>query len=249
MRAILTYHSIDVTGSPISVDPETFRRQVRWLAGSGVRVVGVEELLRLPPEAEALALTFDDGFANFARLAWPLLRDHGMPATLFVATDFVGGSNSWSVSRGLAVPRLPLLDWPELGRLAEEGVTLGSHSRSHPDLRALPAAALREEVDGSARKLEAETGRAPAGFAYPYGHYDPATVEAVRRHYRWACTVELRMLGARENPWLSPRLDAYYLRSPGRLEAWGTWRFRRHLWLRAGARRVRNTLSEIAGPR
>ncbi len=249
MRAILTYHSIDASGSAISVDPETFRRHVRWLAGSGVHVVAVEELLRLPPEAEALALTFDDAFANFAQLAWPLLRDHGMPVTLFVATEYVGGSNSWSASRRLAVPRLPLLDWQTLGRLAEEGVALGSHSRTHPDLRGLPAAALREEVEGSARGLEAKTGRAPTGFAYPYGYYDAAAVEAVRGRYMWACTVELRMLGTQENPWLTPRLDAYYLRSPGRLEAWGTQRFRRQLWLRASARRVRNTLSEIAGPR
>ncbi|HEV2132003.1 MAG TPA: polysaccharide deacetylase family protein [Longimicrobiaceae bacterium] len=249
MRAILTYHSIDASGSAISVHLETFRSHVRWLAGSGVRVVPVEELLRLPPEAEALALTFDDGFANFAQLAWPLLRDHGMPVTLFVATDFVGGSNSWSVSRRIAVPRLPLLDWEELGRLVEEGVALGSHSRTHPDMRGLSAAALREEVEGSASRLEAKTGRAPTGFAYPFGYYDAAAVEAVRGCYAWACTVELRMLRTRENPWLTPRLDAYYLRSPGRLEAWGTRRLRRHLWLRAGARRVRNTLSVIAGRR
>lgn len=249
MRAILTYHSIDASGSAISVDPETFRRHVQWLAGSGVRVVTVEELLRFPPEAEALALTFDDAFANFAQLAWPLLRDHGMPATLFVPTDHIGASNSWSVSRGLAVPRLPLVDWQTLGHLAEEGVTLGSHSRTHPDLRGLPAAALLEEVEGSARRLEARTGRVPAGFAYPYGYYDATAVEEVRGRYAWACTVELRMLGAQDNPWLTPRLDAYYFRSPGRLEAWGTRRFRQQLWLRASARRVRNTLSEIAGPR
>lgn len=249
MRAILTYHSIDSSGSPISMDEESFRRHVRWLAASGVQVTTPEELLRLPASTEAVALTFDDGFTNFAEIAWPLLRAHGLPVTLFVVTDFVGRSNDWWHSLRLRIPHLPLLDWPALARLAEEGVMLGSHTRSHPDLTRLPPLALAEEVGGAAERIEVETGRAPAGFAYPYGLLDPTARAAVCEVYRWACTTELRVLAPREDPWLLPRVDAYYLRSPGQLEAWGTRRFRRYLWLRAGARRVRSTFRAIAGAR
>ena len=84
MRAILTYHSVDESGSPISIAPAAFRRHVAWLAAHGPRVVSVDELLRLPPTAAAVALTFDDAFVNFADLAWPLLREHRLPATVFV---------------------------------------------------------------------------------------------------------------------------------------------------------------------
>lgn len=249
MRAMLTYHSIDPSGSPISVAERTFRRQVEWLVGSGLRVTTVEELLRLPPTEEAVALTFDDAFASFGEIAWPLLRALGLPVTLFVPTEHTGGSNAWWQPPGISVPQLPLLGWEALGRLAEEGVTLGSHSRTHPDLRGLPVAALAEEIEGSARRLEAETGRRPAGFAYPYGYFDADVRRVVRQVYRWAVTTELRSLGASEDPWLLPRLDAYYFRSPGQLEVWGTRRFQRRLWLRAGARRVRDSLRTLARPR
>ena len=65
MRAILTYHSIDPSGSPISVSPAAFRRHIEWLASGRVRVVRLEELMRLPAGEDAVALTFDDGFAKF----------------------------------------------------------------------------------------------------------------------------------------------------------------------------------------
>src|SRR5581483_6893264 len=80
MRAILTYHSIDESGSVISVGRETFAAQAAWLASGRVRVTTVDELLALPPDADAVALTFDDGFQNFADTAVPVLERHGLRA-------------------------------------------------------------------------------------------------------------------------------------------------------------------------
>src|SRR5690606_36506277 len=95
MKAILTYHSVDPSGSPISIDRDAFRAHVRWLASGPIRVVDLDVLIALPPETDAVSLTFDDGFENFASTAWPLLLDHGLPVTLFVVTGFVGRSNTW----------------------------------------------------------------------------------------------------------------------------------------------------------
>jgi peptidoglycan/xylan/chitin deacetylase (PgdA/CDA1 family) len=72
MRAILTYHSIDDSGSPISVAPEEFRAHVRWLGSGAVRVVPLAKLVTLPPDDDAVALTFDDAFENFSTIAAPL---------------------------------------------------------------------------------------------------------------------------------------------------------------------------------
>ena len=49
MKAILTYHSVDDSGSAVSVSPDAFRRHVRWLASERVRVVTVPQLPALPP--------------------------------------------------------------------------------------------------------------------------------------------------------------------------------------------------------
>ena len=243
MRAILTYHSIDPSGSPVSIDATAFRRQVRWLVSGRVRVVPLSELLRLPPEAEALALTFDDGFENFARIAAPLLREYALPATLFVVAGCAGGTNAWGGHSDPRVPTLPLLDWPALARLAERGISLGAHTMTHPHLTGLDPSRLEDEVAESGRRIEAETGRRPAAFAYPYGAVNETVLTVVARHYEWACTTELRALGAAETPALLPRLDMFYLRDPGRLEAWGTTRFLGRLWLRSRARRLRQALA------
>jgi peptidoglycan/xylan/chitin deacetylase (PgdA/CDA1 family) len=245
MRAILTYHSIDDSGSPISVDRAAFREHVAFLASGAVRVTDIAGVLAQPEDAQAVALTFDDAFANFATEAWPLLRDRGLPAMLFVVSGHAGGTNAWGGREQAGIPTLPLLDWDDLGRLAEEGVTLGAHSRTHPDLRGTDDAALADEVAGSADVIAARTGRRPEAFAYPYGAQDTRVASAAAAAYRFACTTDLRLLARDEEALLLPRLDAYYLRGPGRLARWGTPALTGYLRLRAATRALR---AAVRGP-
>ena len=245
MKAILTYHSLDDSGSPISVRPETFAGHLKWLASGAVRVTTLEELHGLPADTDAVAITFDDGFASVGAVAAPLLAQHGLPATVFVVTDHVGGTNAWRGSAQPGIPTLPLLDWHELARLAEQGFTLGSHGRTHARLAGASGVRLADEVAGSAERLCAETGRIPRAFAYPYGSVDAAARLAVGGGYALACTTELRVLREGDDSHLLPRLDMYYFRAPGSLERWGTAKFRRRLWLRAQARRVRRQLAVL----
>lgn len=243
MKAILTYHSIDSSGSVISVSPETFDRQVRWLASSDVAVVSVPDLLRLPRDRDAVAITFDDAYTNFQVEAWPRLQGAGLTATLFVPTAFVGRSNGWPELPGGSMPRLPILDWPALARLREDGVILGAHTRTHPDLRALDPAAVADEIQGSFDDLLRETGQPADAFAYPYGFWSPRVAAAVRSACGCACTTELRPVEEGEDAHLLPRLDTFYLDGPARIENFGTWTFREYLRLRLHlrtlARRVR----------
>lgn len=243
MNAILTWHSIDASGSVISIDPATFRRQVEWIAGSGLRVVDVRALSRQTSADHAVALTFDDAFENFATLAWPVLRDHGLGATLFVATDHAGATNAWDGGGHTGIPRLPLLGWDTLSRLAEDGVELGAHSASHRDLRRVGAVDLEREIREPADRIAAETGQRAGVFAYPYGAHDDRVVAAVRSYYAAACTTELRPVEGDEEPHRLPRIDAYYLRRPGRLEGWADGSLGRQLRYRDRLRRVRSLVS------
>jgi peptidoglycan/xylan/chitin deacetylase (PgdA/CDA1 family) len=238
MRAILTYHSIDASSSPISLDLQAFRRHVEWLASGQVMVTGVRELLTVPPEVDAVALTFDDGFANFASVAWPLLEEHGLPVTLFVVTDRVGDVNRWDHGRHQVIPSLPLADWDTLGRLATAGVEIGSHGRTHVHLNRVDAAQLENEIAGSASLIEREIGIRPTLFSYPYGRPSHDCLPIVRAHYRGAVTAKLRPLDEDDSPFLLPRIDTWYLRGSGALERWGTGAFRRRLWVRRQARKV-----------
>jgi len=239
MKAILTYHSIDGSGSVISIDAATFRRHVEWLAGSGIEVVALDRVLQGNPAGDVVAITFDDGFASFATEAWPLLLEHGMAVTLFVATDHAGDRNAWEDPKRSGIPRMPLLDWSAIGELAEAGVEIGSHSRTHPDLRRLGDDRLADEVTASADRIAAETGRRPTSFAYPYGRLDDRVRAAVAGSYRTGVTTELRWVLPDDDPHRLPRLDSYYFRRPGRIEQFGTPSLERYLAVRRGLRAAR----------
>lgn len=239
MRAILTYHSIDESGSPISVGREAFRAHVRWLASGAVRVLPLTEVMHAPDEGDAVAITFDDGFGNFADEAAPVLRDASLPSTVFVVPEHVGGTNDWGGHPTPGIPSLPLMDWKSLGALPDAGVSLGAHTRRHRDLTRVRGAALEDEVAGCVERMVAELGQRPTTFAYPYGAVDPAVATVARDVFAFACTTELRVLRHDEDRALLPRLDMFYFRDPGQLESWGRAAFRRRLWLRAQGRRVR----------
>ncbi|MES2304441.1 MAG: polysaccharide deacetylase family protein [Gemmatimonadota bacterium] len=242
MRAILTYHAIDRSGSVISVSPEAFASHVAWLASGRVRVVSIAELLALPEDCDAVALTFDDALASVASEAAPLLADAGLHGTVFVVTDHVGGDNRW---RGVTDPGIPVaavLDWDALGRLVESGWSAGSHTRTHPHLPECSDAALADELDGSAEAIAAGLGVTPDIFAYPYGDSDPRSTAAVATRYAAACTTDYLPFDATPDPAMIPRLDAWYFRDGSAFRDWGSRRFRRGIAWRHALRRVRRMI-------
>lgn len=258
MQGVMTYHSVDDSGSVISLAPAQFRRHVEWLARSAVSVRPLAEMVSTtgantsavvvnPSTRNAIALTFDDGFANFADVALPLLRAHAMPATVFVVTDHVGGDNRWGGRASANIPVLPLMDWDALGTLAEYGVEIGAHTRSHPHLPTRSDAQLQDELHGCAELLAQRTGRRPTSFAYPYGALDARSAQHAGAVFTVACTTELRALRPHEDRTRIPRLDAWYFREPGQLESWGSVSMLCRLALRRAGRRVRRLMVADGG--
>lgn len=239
MRAILTYHAIDRTGSVVSVTPEDFSAHVAWAASGAVQVVSVEELLTLPDTTDAVALTFDDALASVATEAAPRLAEHGLAATVFVVSEHVGGDNRWGDATSADVPTTAVLDWDALGRLAEAGWTIGSHTERHPRLSQCTEAELEQELAGSAATITRRLGTRPRTFAYPYGDMDARVRSAVGRHYRVACSTTYRPVSATSDPLDLPRLDAWYFRGGAPFRDWGTPRFRRAVAWRHTLRRAR----------
>ena len=252
MRAILMYHSVDPSGSPISLDGGCFERHVRFLAearGAGrLDVVPLAELQAGEPGRHRVAITFDDAFENFGDEAWPRLRDAGLPATVFVVSGHVGGDNRWGGREDEGIPVLPLLGWERLAALAEEGVELGCHTRSHPNLARLDPDRIADEVGGATDAIEAETGVRPRSFAYPFGRHGEAARRIAAETFERSVTTELAVVPEGADPHRLPRLDAWYYQAPGRLESFGSFGFRTHLALRAGARRLREAVRPHGEP-
>jgi peptidoglycan/xylan/chitin deacetylase (PgdA/CDA1 family) len=211
--AILTYHSLDDSGSVISVTPQMFAAQMQSLARSGKRVVKLDEVPHLLERGEsAVVITFDDGFRNFLDHAAPVLLQHNFPATVFLVTAHCGRDNGWP-TQPKDVALQPLLTWDEVKSLHAAGIQFGAHSQSHPFLTQLSPDAAEAEMADSKRTVEAALGEPVEVFAYPYGACNTPVRELARRHFRVACGVQLGYAARNSDRLELERLDMYYWRN------------------------------------
>ena len=261
---ILAYHDVYTSGpDPVAnydglrLRLALFERQMRYMA-THYEVVPLDEIRDLPAGSRhrrsLAAITFDDGYANFYRHAYPILRRFGLPATVFVVTDFlVHGRPFWwdrlramiaatqrpsvridvdgiqqfplataqdkqttltdlsprlltlppsrreALLAGLAVDldvddQTPAicgsLSADELREMARDGISVGSHGRSHDSFLHLSRDALLAELTESKRVLESVVGGPVTWLCYPHGEFSADAVEAaIRAGYRSAVTV------------------------------------------------------------
>jgi len=245
---ILTYHSLDRSGSVVSVTPEDFARHMEMLHRRGYAAVSLGELVGdwergAPPDGpKRIGLTFDDGYESVAEHAAPVLARLGFRATVFAVAGRCGGRSDWNSGHG-GLPLLPLLSARQLRELAASGVEVGSHGLQHASLETLDGAALEREVVGSKRALEDLLGAEVGVFAYPYGEAGRAARRLVRGSYRAACSTELGDSGPGDDRHWLRRIDVYYHRRPWLFRLLGTRAGAGYVRLRAAGRRLRRALA------
>ena len=138
-------------------------------------------------------LTFDDGFVDNLERVAPILRQRGLSGIFFLISECVELQKAPSFLRERKLA--PGADVSTLGaadtrRLASLGMTVGSHSITHCDFRTLPPREVLGEASASKAYLSSATGQAVECFAFPWGHYLPWQLRAVRAHYHRVFTVE-----------------------------------------------------------
>src|SRR5689334_6497898 len=201
---ILVYHSVmphhpgqTAEQRVLSVDDSVFVAQMRYLVDGGYHVVPFAALVdalegRDTLPARAVVITFDDGWENQYLHAFPILRRFGLTATFFVFTTPIGTDRK-------------LMTWEQLRALQAAGMTVGSHTRTHPILPDYHAA-LHNEVAMSRADIAQHLGRAPDFFAYPFGAWDAQSAA-------WARTAGYRAARTyRGGAWNAPS-DLYHLRA------------------------------------
>ena len=185
---VLMYHRI-VDAPPASrhgiwVTRQRFAAQLASLARRGYTTItfgdygaylaGGSALPRRP-----VILTFDDGYADNHTNAFPLLREHGMSAVVFLIGDRNVTANLWDAAQG--EPQVPLLAGDQIREMQEHGIEFGSHTLSHARLTGLGADRLAAELEGSRRAIAERTGRPVLSVCYPYGAVDAAVKDAAER--------------------------------------------------------------------
>ncbi len=246
MKAILTWHSVDNSSSVVSVTAAQLERQLDWLASGRVRVVPLASLVSDSMDGDAIALTFDDGFANFSTVAAALLRARSLAATVFVVPSRVGATKDWDTSTQVdRLPSMRLMSWDDIRSVNRDGFEIGAHSLTHACLAGLDSGTLAVEVEECIAEIEESIGKRPSAFAYPYGKYDSASVAAVSKTCSIACTTRFDLVTDTDRPFELPRLDTYYFRDNRILEEWGTSRFNAYIKLRKAGRSVKNAISFV----
>lgn len=212
---VLSYHAVSERWpAALSVTPERLETQLRLIVSRGYRGRTFSDAVHGDTGERVVAVTFDDAFRSVLDHALPILSRLGLPATVFVPTDFPdGGPMTWpgidmwlgGEHEGELLP----LSWDDLRRLAGAGWEIGSHSCSHAFLSRLGQAELERELDESRRRVEQELGRACLSLAYPYGDHDDRVVRAAAAAgYQAGCTVPRRL--TRPAPLAWPRIGVYH---------------------------------------
>jgi peptidoglycan/xylan/chitin deacetylase (PgdA/CDA1 family) len=189
---ILMYHSVvPYQEDPylVTVSPERFDQQMQWLRKRGLKGASMRDLLagrRNGGGGGLVGLTFDDGYADFADHAMPILKKHGFTATVYPIAGLLGADNSWDVKG----PRKPLMTAERVREVADAGMEIGSHGLRHVSLVSAPDDGLTVEVEESRRILREVSGQDVDGFCYPYGDMDGRVVDRVRAAgYAYACAI------------------------------------------------------------
>ncbi len=239
MRAVLMLHSIDASGSVLSMTQSELRSLVQAVRRSGHELLPLTQLLDDDSQKRAVALTFDDGMRTLVTDAAPVLRELGVPATLFLTTGYVGKDNGWPSQPPLA-PRLPIMGWDELETLKQSGWDIQAHTVTHPDLRTQSDDAALHELTEPVETIARRLGHKPSLLAYPYGYFDRRIEALTSRVYGRALSTRMALLdGDTRGPLAVPRLDTYYFRSEAVHRHFGSKRFRAYLEARALLRRAR----------
>jgi peptidoglycan/xylan/chitin deacetylase (PgdA/CDA1 family) len=179
---ILMYHYISIPPADadqyrldLSVSPELFGEHLRWLRENGYVTITLDDVVRAltagaPLPERAVVLTFDDGYEDAYTHAFPLLEAFGMTGTFFVVTEWIDA-------------RTPgYLTWDQAREMAAGGMSIQSHTRSHPDLTGdCDYDCLVYQVLGSVQTIEAEIGVRPQYFCYPSGRYNDEVLRVVKQ--------------------------------------------------------------------
>jgi peptidoglycan/xylan/chitin deacetylase (PgdA/CDA1 family)/glycosyltransferase involved in cell wall biosynthesis len=173
----------------LSLEPARFERQIAWLARHGYSTIRPDQWYAWLVEGKPLPekpilIAFDDGHADVAKYALPILQRYGLTAVVFVVTRMIGGVSEWDATRGLTAR--PLMSACQILEWRDRGFEFGSHSRTHPNLTGLTRAALEHEIEGSRYDLGKLLGDRVLSFAYPYGRFNEAVSQVVAQSYALA---------------------------------------------------------------
>lgn len=204
---VILYHHFTNQSDSLSVTPETFREHLNALLQHGYETITDEDLYRYKTDPDfklpkkPLFITIDDGYESNYTIAYPLLREKGLRATIYVITSY----------RGRTPGTIPHFSWEQAKEMQDSGViNIESHthnlhyyvrhgkddqpallSRQPEESQERYEARIYDDLKKSRELIEQHVGKASISLSYPYGAYDEATLKlAEKAGYKLLMTTE-----------------------------------------------------------
>jgi peptidoglycan/xylan/chitin deacetylase (PgdA/CDA1 family) len=156
---------------------------MKYLRRKDYRSVAFEDLENhflsgRPLSPHPIIISFDDGYADTFTHAYPILKQLGFTATVFLVSDYIGKKSEWVGCNKDGVS--PLLTRENIWTMMADGFHFGSHGRTHKNLTFLPEEEAKTEVKKSKKDLENLLQRTIGSFSYPYGDFNKKVIEIVK---------------------------------------------------------------------
>ena len=166
---VLCYHRFGNNRGKLTVTPAAFEAQMEYLARNGYQVVPMSRLTGFlegtePLPRKAVVITIDDGYRSTFEIAYPILKKYGLPATVYLYTDFVGAADA--------------MTWAQMQDMLRSGlIEIQPHSKTHSNLTFRLAGEsdakyrerIRREVEVPIGAIQERLASATTSYAYPYG--------------------------------------------------------------------------------
>ena len=187
---ILMYHRFGYdAGNSLFVTPENFFRQMSYLKTKGYDVIALDELVmgienNKRFKHKTVVITVDDGHQDSYTYAYPILKEHGFPATIFIIANYIDNEEYF-------------LTWEQIKAMSGNNISFGGHTKNEVYLPSIEnSEILWDETAGCKQMIESMAGIPVDYFCYPTGGFTEQIKELLKKAgYKGACTTNRGLIG------------------------------------------------------
>ncbi len=173
---VLMYHRFEDQRFPsTSISSKNFQEQIKYLRENNFNILPISDLILFFKKSyeipnKSVFITIDDGYKSFYEHAFPILKKHKIPFSLFLSTKFVSNEK-----------KSDFMSWKMIKELSNNNGEILNHTNSHPKLLELPINQVEEEFDLAEKKILSKLGRLKRVVSYPYGESNPEIQELITK--------------------------------------------------------------------